>query len=152
MSEYITKLECYADLDVSIIRATKINKVPKAILKLENIPMESEFHFKDRSRQLLEKWNKILESAAPPAETGPTKNDTSAVSVTQNGAITAEEPATTGEKAEDKATSDETGASADIASTDDQKVQAASETHAEETQVNFHSGSHMKTISYTDSI
>ena len=67
MSEYISKLEGYADLEVSIIRATKINKVLKAILKLSEIPKESEFQFKDRSRSLLEKWNKILESAEQPA-------------------------------------------------------------------------------------
>jgi hypothetical protein len=67
MSEFITKLEGYADLEVSIIRATKINKVLKAILKLAEIPKESEFQFKDRSKSLLEKWNKILESAEQPA-------------------------------------------------------------------------------------
>jgi hypothetical protein len=67
MSEFISKLEGYADLEVSIIRATKINKVLKAILKLAEIPRESEFQFKDRSKSLLEKWNKILESAEQPA-------------------------------------------------------------------------------------
>ena len=67
MSEFISKLEGYADLEVSIIRATKINKVLKAILKLSEIPKESEFQFKDRSKTLLEKWNKILESAEQPA-------------------------------------------------------------------------------------
>lgn len=67
MSEFISKLEGYADLEVSIIRATKINKVLKAILKLAEIPKESEFQFKDRSKSLLEKWNKILENAEQPA-------------------------------------------------------------------------------------
>ena len=66
MSEFISKLEGYADLEVSIIRVTKINKVLKAILKLAEIPKESEFQFKDRSKSLLEKWNKILESAEQP--------------------------------------------------------------------------------------
>jgi hypothetical protein len=72
MSEFISKLEGYADLEVSIIRATKINKVLKAILKLAEIPKESEFQFKDRSKSLLEKWNKILESAEQPAASGST--------------------------------------------------------------------------------
>jgi hypothetical protein len=60
MSEFITKLEGYADLEVSIIRATKINKVLKAILKLGTIPREEEFNFKTRSQALLDKWNKLL--------------------------------------------------------------------------------------------
>lgn len=71
MSEYVTKLEGHADLEVSIIRATKINKVLKAILKLDEIPKESEFHFKNRSQALLEQWNKVLESAAPPVAPTP---------------------------------------------------------------------------------
>ncbi|KAH8815114.1 hypothetical protein F5884DRAFT_164774 [Xylogone sp. PMI_703] len=62
MSEFVTKLEGYADLEVSIIRATKINKVLKAILKLNQIPKEEEFQFKKRSQTLLDKWNKLLAS------------------------------------------------------------------------------------------
>jgi hypothetical protein len=69
MSDYITKLEGFPDLEVSIIRATKINKVLKAILKLDSIPKEDEFHFKPRSQALLDKWNKLLavDAPAPPA-------------------------------------------------------------------------------------
>jgi hypothetical protein len=67
MSDYITKLEGFPDLEVSIIRATKINKVLKAILKLESIPKEEEFRFKPRSQDLLEKWNKLLASGDAPA-------------------------------------------------------------------------------------
>ncbi|EPE29218.1 Tudor/PWWP/MBT [Glarea lozoyensis ATCC 20868] len=62
MSEFVTKLEGYSDLEVSIIRATKINKVLKAILKLTSIPKEEEFQFKPRSQSLLDKWNKLLAS------------------------------------------------------------------------------------------
>lgn len=70
MSEYVTMLENLKDLEVSIIRATKINKVLKAILKLESIPREDEFHFKDRSQVLLDKWNELLatETVAPASE------------------------------------------------------------------------------------
>jgi outer membrane biosynthesis protein TonB len=70
MSEYVTMLENLKDLEVSIIRGTKINKVLKAMLKLESIPREEEFHFKDRSQVLLDKWNKLLtaEPTAPAAE------------------------------------------------------------------------------------
>ncbi|KAI0135495.1 hypothetical protein F4814DRAFT_444312 [Daldinia grandis] len=60
MSEFLAKLETFPDLEVSIIRATKINKVLKAILKLETIPKEEEFEFKPRSQTLLNKWNKLL--------------------------------------------------------------------------------------------
>lgn len=63
MAEYIKKLEGYPDLEVSIIKTTKINKVLKAILKLEVIPKEEEYNFKGRSTQLLAKWNHILENA-----------------------------------------------------------------------------------------
>ncbi|KAH6997632.1 hypothetical protein BKA56DRAFT_4727 [Ilyonectria sp. MPI-CAGE-AT-0026] len=71
MSDYITILENFNDLEVSIIRTTKINKVLKAILKLESIPREDELHFKDRSQSLLDKWNKLMagDSASTPTAT-----------------------------------------------------------------------------------
>lgn len=67
MSEYLTKLEGLPDLETEIIRVTKINKVLKAMLKLDTIPKEEEFQFKPRSQALLDVWNKLLaaeESAA----------------------------------------------------------------------------------------
>ncbi|KAJ4295695.1 hypothetical protein N0V88_004397 [Collariella sp. IMI 366227] len=67
MSNYITKLEGFPNLEVSIIRATKINKVLKEILKLDNIPKEEEFKFKPRSQVLLDKWNKLLAVDGTPA-------------------------------------------------------------------------------------
>ncbi|KAK3372517.1 PWWP domain-containing protein [Podospora didyma] len=67
MSEYITKLEALPDLEVSIIRQTKINKVLKQILKLSTIPKEEELKFKSRSQILLDKWNKLLAVGGPPA-------------------------------------------------------------------------------------
>jgi hypothetical protein len=79
MSDYVTKLEAFPDLEVSIIRATKINKVLKAILKLENIPKEEEFKFKPRSQVLLDKWNKLL------AGDGPEVNGTSKGPAKANG-------------------------------------------------------------------
>jgi hypothetical protein len=71
MSEFVSKLECYEDLEVSIIRNTKINKVLKAILKIPTIPKEDEFKFKPRSQTLLDKWNQLL-AAAPTATNGST--------------------------------------------------------------------------------
>lgn len=84
MSEYITKLEGYADLEVSIIRVTKINKVLKGLLKLESIPKEEEFKFKERSAELLGKWNKILEKDTPNQAT-PQANGTAAKEEEING-------------------------------------------------------------------
>lgn len=69
MSSFITILENFQDLDVSIIRGTKINKVFKAILKLDSIPREEDFNFKKRSQTLLDKWNKLLASDPAPANT-----------------------------------------------------------------------------------
>lgn len=60
MSNFITKLENYGDLEVSIIRSTKINKVLKALIKLNTIPKDEEFNFKSRSVELLGRWNKAL--------------------------------------------------------------------------------------------
>lgn len=82
MSEFVSKLEGYADLEVSIIRVTKINKVLKAILKMTSIPKEEEFNFKARSQSLLDKWNKLL--ASEPTE----PSEPSATAATTNGTAT----------------------------------------------------------------
>ena len=61
MSGYIDRLEEFGnELEVSIIRATKVNKVLKAIIKLNTIPKDEEFNFRKRSHDLLESWNKLL--------------------------------------------------------------------------------------------
>lgn len=72
MSAYLTALENFTELEASIIRETKINKVLKAILKMENIPREEDFTFKKRSQGLLDRWNKLLASAAAAAPAGNT--------------------------------------------------------------------------------
>jgi hypothetical protein len=64
MADFLTKLEKLENLEANIIRATKINKVLKAILKLKEIPREEEFQFKPRSQALLDVWNKVLEAPA----------------------------------------------------------------------------------------
>jgi N-acetylmuramoyl-L-alanine amidase CwlA len=70
MSDYIGKLEAFPDLEVSIIRSTKINKVLKAIIKLDSIPKGDEFQFKDRSQKLLNKWNQLLAVDEKPSGEG----------------------------------------------------------------------------------
>jgi hypothetical protein len=108
MSEFVTKLEGYSDLEVSIIRATKINKVLKAILKLSSIPKEEEFQFKPRSQSLLDKWNKLLAS-----ETG-----TPAASVS-NGAKPAENSGAGDAKPEPSEPTNGTKESSEEAKTDE---------------------------------
>lgn len=71
MSDFLSELEAYPDLEGSIIRATKIHKVLKAMIKLPSIPLDEEFEFRTRSHDLLAKWNEIL------------SNDTSAVPAAQ---------------------------------------------------------------------
>ncbi|KAL8714867.1 MAG: hypothetical protein Q9220_001380 [cf. Caloplaca sp. 1 TL-2023] len=60
MSEFLSELETYPDLEGSIIRATKINKVLKAMLKIPSIPQDEVHNFKERSLRLLGKWNETL--------------------------------------------------------------------------------------------
>ena len=60
MSDFLSELETYPDLEGSIIRTTKIHKVLRQMLKLPSIPLDDEFHFKTRSVDLLAKWNETL--------------------------------------------------------------------------------------------
>jgi len=86
MSDYVTKLEGFPDLEVSIIRATKINKVLKEILKLNSIPKEDEYKFKPRSQVLLDKWNKLLLLSADGTPAAPAEvNGTAKPAAKANG-------------------------------------------------------------------
>ena len=67
MATYFDKLEKHTDLEVSIIRVTKINKVLKMIVKLNSIPRDEEFHFRQRSLNMLSNWKNILDSDVPVA-------------------------------------------------------------------------------------
>jgi len=74
MADFFAQLESYENLEPAIIRATKIHKVLKAIVKLASIPREEEFNFKKRSATLLEVWNKRMEAdgdAVPMSATEP---------------------------------------------------------------------------------
>jgi hypothetical protein len=62
MSDYFKQLENYVDLEGDIIKATKIHKVLKAIIKLNSIPKEEDFKFKQRSNELLNRWSAALSS------------------------------------------------------------------------------------------
>lgn len=72
MNGFFEQLETHKDLEPSIIRATKVHKVLKAIVKLTSIPKEEEYNFKKRSTSLLEIWNKRMEAdgdVPPPSAT-----------------------------------------------------------------------------------
>lgn len=62
MSVYFNKLEKLGDLEVSIIRETKIHKVLRMIIKLPNIPRDEEFNFRKRALDILSKWKNVLDS------------------------------------------------------------------------------------------
>ncbi|KAI0547532.1 hypothetical protein F4679DRAFT_597519 [Xylaria curta] len=66
LSDFLGKVEVCLDLDAGIIRVTRIHKGLRAILRLEKIPKEEEFHFKSRSQTLLDKWNILLDSHRAP--------------------------------------------------------------------------------------
>lgn len=63
MADYLKQLEAYEDLEAEIIKKTKVHKVLKAIIKLDNIPQEEQHNFKQRSSELLIKWGGALASA-----------------------------------------------------------------------------------------
>lgn len=118
MSSHIKRLEEQEDLEVSIIRTTKINKVLKAINKLATIPREHEFNIRARSLALLTKWNKILgtseskegkaEKTDKAATNGVEKNGEETEKATASGeeadAAETEAPKETEEKAAESAT------------------------------------------------
>ena len=62
MADFISQLEAYENLEPSIIRATKVHKVLKAIVKLSSIPKDELYNFKKRSAAMLEVWNKRMEA------------------------------------------------------------------------------------------
>ncbi|KAJ6103292.1 hypothetical protein N7486_005719 [Penicillium sp. IBT 16267x] len=83
MATYYDKLEKHADLEVAIIRSTKINKVLKMIVKLNTIPRDEEFNFRSRAMSLLSSWKNVLDGDLPtltdredkPASNGASKDD-----------------------------------------------------------------------------
>jgi hypothetical protein len=69
MSDYLKQLELHDDLEAEVIKNTKVHKVLKAIMKLESIPKEDEYSFKQRSNNLLHKWGGSLAVDPEPAAT-----------------------------------------------------------------------------------
>ncbi|KAF2662820.1 hypothetical protein K491DRAFT_3413 [Lophiostoma macrostomum CBS 122681] len=85
MSSYLKQLEEVDNLEAGVIRNTKVHKVLKAIIKLESIPKDPEYQFKERSNKLLESWKGALaadvdnagdaEASAPTPATNGVKHD-----------------------------------------------------------------------------
>ena len=110
MSEFLTELESYPDLEGSIIRTTKIHKVLKNMIKLPSIPLDEVFNFKSRSMDLLSKWQKILtteggaggEESRVDAPATTTNGETSKEQDEQAEQAEASEPAAPEEEKEEK--------------------------------------------------
>ncbi|KAL4902551.1 hypothetical protein BDW74DRAFT_180656 [Aspergillus multicolor] len=101
MSGYFTKLEKLNDLEVSIIRETKIHKVLRMIIKLPNIPRDEEFDFRKRALDILSKWKNVLDSdRATPAQDKDEKPKANGVHKEKEGS--AEAPAKASESKSEK--------------------------------------------------
>lgn len=57
MDRQLSLLEHNSDLEVSIIRKTRVNKVLKMIAKMTDIPGENDYHFASRARALVDRWS-----------------------------------------------------------------------------------------------
>jgi len=76
MNDYFNMVETSPDIDAAIIRETKVHKVLKAIIKMEIIPRDEEFSFRERSQTMLQKWTALLEGneTTVPATNGEVEN------------------------------------------------------------------------------
>ncbi|KAL1635556.1 hypothetical protein SLS56_001608 [Neofusicoccum ribis] len=106
MAEYFTQLESHQDLEEKIIKETKINKVLKAIIKLDSIPKEEDYSFKKRSGDLLNAWSK--NNGGDSKANGVEKEDTAEAKSPVDKATT-EEPKTEEAKAEEPKAEPKTG-------------------------------------------
>lgn len=86
--EIFDKLENYKDLELGIIRETKIHKVLKAIMKVQFIPGEEKYQLRKRCAELLVPWNKALASSDADKETkaSATKDSVEAEAATESAA------------------------------------------------------------------
>ena len=149
MADFFGQLEAYENLEPSIIRATKVHKVLKAIVKLSSIPKDEEYNFKKRSATMLEVWNKRMEAdgdVAPPSATelksaGPLENTKEENAPKANGEKAAEvaapvevkEDSETKEGAEEEEADKVIEEKAEVAAEKlDEKVEAAAEEKGED--------------------
>jgi hypothetical protein len=71
MSRLIQSLEDCPDLEVETIVATKIDKVLSRVIKLLVIPHDQEYKIRQRSLELLRKWNTRSSSSVTSTSSGP---------------------------------------------------------------------------------
>jgi outer membrane biosynthesis protein TonB len=88
MATYFDKLEKHTDLEVSIIRSTKINKVLKMIVKLNAIPRDEEFNFRQRAMHILSSWKNVLDAETTPGPADKSDKPTANGSKEDDGADT----------------------------------------------------------------
>jgi hypothetical protein len=88
MASYFDKLEKHTDLEVSIIRSTKINKVLKMIVKLNAIPRDEEFNFRQRAMHILSSWKNVLDADTTPGPADKSDKPTANGSKEDDGADT----------------------------------------------------------------
>lgn len=74
MAGHFNTLEQYKELEVNIIKNTKIHKVLKAILKLDHVPKDEEHGFKKRSDALLSGWMDAMTKEDEAGRSGPATN------------------------------------------------------------------------------
>jgi hypothetical protein len=75
MAGFFTRLEGHGEIEVSIIRETKIQKVLRAILKLSSIPKDEQYNFKKRAVDILSSWKNLLDSDVSSAKQGEAKTN-----------------------------------------------------------------------------
>jgi hypothetical protein len=54
MPQCLEVLEEHRDLEPNLIKKTKVNKLLRVILRLDDIPRDAEFNFRKRCKDLLE--------------------------------------------------------------------------------------------------
>lgn len=102
MSGYFGKLEGYKELEVAIIRKTKINKVLKMIVKLSSIPRDEEFQFRQRAIDLLSRWKNDLEPESAAALAADEKDEKPKANGVHDSLDTPEKEKEGGETKKDK--------------------------------------------------
>jgi hypothetical protein len=120
MHDYFKQLTEMGELEATMIRNTKINKVLKAILKLESIPKNDKFDFTGRSTALLAEWNKTL-GVVPADAAMPTPTTAEPPKPAVNGNAHTEEPPTPAEP-EKEAVKPETTAKPEVKPTTEDKA------------------------------
>ncbi|KAH8815881.1 hypothetical protein F5884DRAFT_829156 [Xylogone sp. PMI_703] len=59
ISEFVTKLESYVYVDISILNPTKIKQVLHAITNVDDIPKGEDAHLRARCQALIDEWSKF---------------------------------------------------------------------------------------------